>query len=427
MKFEPMKIISSNWARAKNMSLYFLASLLHLVFGLLLSPILSVNLNHRDFAIIGYFNSFNSLFTPLIGFTFASYYSKTFFKISAERRTVLRETMVTAQLFLGFISLMAILGLFYVYSLIYDVGFPYFPHAIVCYSSILFSNLYSFYLLHLRLSKDAGGFFRFSAIHHILYFITMILLCVIIKWGAIGSLTATLFVSLGMGLFCVHKLTRRLNIDKVVLIDALKFCWPLILAGIVHYFTSGIDRAMLAGFKDDHNLGLYNVAFRVTGYTLLFFQVITMTVEPDLYQAIAQKRYKRLMSIILSLLVANTVIVVVFIVFVPFVLNLLTMGRYNEAASLARILSLKNITSSLFFISAIIINALGYSKVTLVNRVIAAVLIFIMFRYLINNYGFVGAAWGQVFSYFILTLFSTIFVIFKYYSRKRELLRSKRI
>lgn len=407
--------------KSVNLSLYFVASLAQMVVGLILSPILSVYLNHRDFAIIGYFNSFNLLFVPIIGFTFASYYSKTFFKITAEQREKLRKTLVSAQLGLGALCLIVLLVLFYWYSRIYQVGFDFYPDAILCYSAIVFSNLFSFYLLDLRLTKKAKSFLWMSLLHHGLYLVAMIMFCAVLKYGATGSLAATLVVSFIVGMYCYRKMTDKFVLDRVILVDALKFCWPLIIAGCVHYFSSGVDKAMLAGLKDDYNFGLYNIALRFVGYITLFYSAITMTIEPDIYQAIAQKRYKRLMLVIFGLLFINTVIVFVFMLFTPLILKILTVGKYTAAAHLTRIMSLKNITASLFFITAIIINALGYSKVTLVNRIISAVAVTFMFEFLISKYSFEGAAWGQSISYLVMTAFSFFFVVVKYIQRRKRL------
>jgi O-antigen/teichoic acid export membrane protein len=389
--------------------------------GLVLSPILSVHFNHRDFAIVGYFNSFNLLFVPIIGFTFASYYSKTYFKVNAEQRKLIRKTLASAQLGLGAVSLFVLLGLFYFYSRAANVGYSFYPDAILCYSSIVFSNIFSFYLIDLRLSKQAKRFMLTSVVHHVLYFLVMYFLCAVFKYGASGSLAATLVVSIIMGVYCFRKMTDRFALDRRLLLDALKFCWPLIIAGCVHYFSSGIDRAMLASLRDDYNLGLYSIAMRFVGYITLFYSALTMTVEPDLYQAIAQKRYKRLLFVIFGLLAANTALVIVFMLMSPILIQVLTVGRYTAAVHLTRIMALKNITASVFFITAIIINALGYSKVTLVNRVLAAIFVSVMFRVLITKYQFEGAAWGQVLSYVVMTFFSFIFVSYKYLQRKKRL------
>lgn len=414
-------------SRSANISLYFLASIAQVAVGLVLSPILAVHLNHRDFAIVGYFNSFNLLFVPLVGFTFTSYYSKTYFRIGAEQRTKLRETLVSAQMGLGSMALLITLGLFWLYSGIYDSGFSFYPNAFLAYGGVVFSNLYSFYLVDLRLSKQAKKYLGLSLAHHFLYVVAMVSFCAVLKYGAAGSLFATTVVSIAMGFYCWRKMIRKFRVDKQILLDAFRFCWPLIIAGLVHYFSSGVDKAMLAGIKDDHNMGLYSIAMRFAGYIYMFYHAVTMTIEPDIYQAVAQKRYKRLLFVTMGLFAINTALVGLFILFAPLILQILTVGRYTEATALTRIMALRNITASLFFITAIIINALGYSKVTLVNRILSAVLVTAMFRWLISKYTFTGAAWGQVLSYVLMTIFSLLFVGYKFLRRKKQILEASNV
>lgn len=407
--------------RSLNISLYFMASMVQTVVGLVTSPIISKSLSHRDFAIVGYFNSYLALFTPVVGLTLGTYYARNYFKIDAEKRQRMKNTILTVFLSIGVVSTSVILSVFFIYMKLYNVGFPFFPYAVLCFFTMIFSQTYNFYLLNLRLTKEAKRYFGVSLVHHLMYGVMMILLCVVLGYGAAGSLAATLIVAAVFSVYCVYKILDRFQLDWIILKDALSFCWPLIIAGCLHYFFSGLDRAFLAGFKDDRNLGLYNIAFRITSYIGLFYSAITMTVEPDFYKAIAQKKYKRLLIIIVGMLLVKTAIVIVFNVIAPYVISVLTAGRYTESVRYARILSLKNITSSIYTFMSLLIIGFGYSKVTLANRIIGTVGVIVMYRILIQLYGFDGAAWGQVFSYVIMTIFSLAFISFKLISRRRYL------
>jgi O-antigen/teichoic acid export membrane protein len=248
----------------------------------------------------------------------------------------------------------------------------------------------------------------------------MLLFCVVLSYGAAGSLAATLVTAFIYSTYCLWKLLDRFTLDRSIIKAALDFSWPLIVVGCLNYFFSGIDRAFLAGFKDDQNFGLYNIAFRLTSYIGILYAAITMTIEPDFYKAIAQKKYKRLMIIISGLLIAKTIIVVFFNILAPVIVKILTAGRYMDAVHYARILSVKNLTSSVFTMMTIVIVGLGYSKITLMNRLVGTLGVVVMYKLLIHYFGFDGAAWGQVFSYVILTLFSLIFIIFKILKSRRN-------
>ncbi len=88
-----------------------------------------------------------------------------------------------------------------------------------------------------------------------------------------------------------------------------------------------------------------------------------------------------------------------------------TFGRFTDAASFSRNLALRNISSGIYFSISSVIIGYGWSRITLYNKLIGSAIAFIMFRVLISNFGFYGAAWGQVFSFIIMSLISMIFIL----------------
>ena len=61
----------------------------------------------------------------------------------------------------------------------------------------------------------------------------------------------------------------------------------------------------------------------------------------------------------------------------------------------------------------------GYTKQELFVRVLGALLSIVMFYYVISNWGFIGAAWGQSLSFLILSFIGVI-VLFMY---KKEIIK----
>jgi len=407
--------------RIANVSFYLAASMIQLIIGLVTSPMISKALTHRDFAIVGYFNSFLVLFTPLVGLMLGSYYARTYFRITSDKREKLKNTVMSLLLTHGVCSTFVILGIFLVFIRISDPGFSFYPYAVLSFGTMVFGQLYNFYLLTMRLSKKAKGYFYVSLFHHVFYGLMMITLCVVFRYGAAGSLAATLITSSVFSFYCINKLDFRYQIDKEILKQSLRFCWPLIIAGCLQYFFSGVDRALLAGMRDDVNLGLYSIAFRITSYIGVFYAAISMTIEPDIYNALARRRYQMLAFLLVALFLFKLGIVLVFNILAPYIVDLLTAGRYTRAVPYARILSFKNLSSSLYSSMSLIIIGLGYSKVTLANRIVGTAGVFVMFNVLISKYGFVGAAWGQVLSYIILSMLSLMFLVYKLYNKNKSI------
>lgn len=396
-----------------------MATLVQVLSNLILSPLLSISFQPIDFSTVNYFNSFNSLFAPIIGLTLTTYYSRTFFKKGLEERIILRETVASTLLIVGTLSLVFVLAGFFLFSRDNSSAFAFYPNALLCYTSILFGNLYALYLVDLRLAKQARSFFNINVINHLIYFAVMVVLCVLLRWGASGSFAATLIVSVGFGIYSLSRTISRIRIDKKVLFEALSFCWPLIVGACFAYFTDGVDRILLSHLKNTYDYTLYSIALKFSGYLFLFYQVINMTMEPDYYKALAENRKKRFIRLAAAALSMNAIIVLLFYFFSPLIIHVLTLGRYDAAYKLTRILVLKNISSSVFYIVSVVIFSYGYPKVTMLNRIFAGLIVGMLFKFMIGRFGFFGAAWGHVISYLLMSLISGSFIIYLFYQKKR--------
>ena len=91
-----------------------------------------------------------------------------------------------------------------------------------------------------------------------------------------------------------------------------------------------------------------------------------------------------------------TAVVLVFIVLAKPVIAILTANRYTDAYHFARILSIGVVSSYLMVAIEGIINAFGFTKICLTNKIISSAIAVFLYIYLINLYGFYGAAWGRV-------------------------------
>ena len=158
----------------------------------------------------------------------------------------------------------------------------------------------------------------------------------------------------------------------------------------------GIDLALLEPLNDIPNMGLYAIAISIAGYLSLFYTALAQTFEPDTYKAVAQYDYKKIGKIVMLIVSILITIVLVFVILAKPVIAILTANRYTDAYHFARILSIGVISSYLMVAIEGIINAFGFTKICLTNKIISSVIAVFLYIYLINLYGFYGAAWGRV-------------------------------
>lgn len=199
---------------------------------------------------------------------------------------------------------------------------------------------------------------------------------------------ATLLAVLPFSIFAFSKLFGSWRFEAKIVKSALSFGWPISLSAILMYFFTGIDRAFLERLNDSYSLGIYNVAVQLTGYLYIFHSAIKHTLDPDIFQAVAEKRTKRLRKIIIVIVLLNAVPTLIFILLAEPLINILTYGRYTASVPYARVLALKNIPMSMCFIISSLNVAYGYAKIELLNRLFGAIVGLILFKVLIDKFTF---------------------------------------
>ncbi len=413
-------LFKNNLFRLKNVSLYFSAALIQGLVSLAINPLIAMNMSHYDYALTGFYTSFNSLILPLLSLMFGQYFNRHYFKLNSnEERDELAARLVSTSLIFNLFEIVFILIIFYIYAKVQNIEFPVFPYAIITFSSIIFNNVYNFYLLKLKMGKRADHFFKISLYHTIILVASNLLLVVLFKLGALGKLLAPLITYIILFVYLLPKITKKLVFDKKIFLDGLKFCWPLILAATSGYFLRGFDRALLVNLNDNVQLGLYNVAISISAYLAIFQTSINNTFQPDIFEAVAKNNKKKLITIIGGINLLNLIPIIIFIAFAPFIIKILTAGRFTDAYVYARILALNNISMTLAYTMTGIFIAKGYTFLSMTSEVIGAILSIVMFNILINKYNFYGAAWGQVISYILIFIIGIIvYFIYKNFFNK---------
>lgn len=392
----------------KNFGIYFISSLFVALVGVLLNPIYAINLSHEDYAILGYYTSFNLLLIPLLHFSLFSFYSRYYYFTPNNEREELGNTVLLSAMIIGFFSLIIFTGGFYLLYGHHDSGFPFFPYAILTFLQLYIGNITSFYLVKLRVNRKAGLFAKVSIFQFALMTILTLLLVVYYKFGAEGKLYGTLIATCLMALYSFKHSLTKIKINKDVLKRGLKFSYPLTISSLFWYFLTGVDRLFLERLNDNYNLGLYSVGLQMASYLTIFYTTIANTFEPDIYQSIAQGNKKKMLGIMAAILGTVSFFNGLFIILAPSVIGVLTSNRYVESTPFAQILALHNISMACYYMVVKLLIGYGFVKVELFVRVIGALLSVVIFYYLIKHYGFFGAAWGQVLSFILLSFIGLV-------------------
>ncbi|MHC1777000.1 MAG: lipopolysaccharide biosynthesis protein [Lentimicrobium sp.] len=411
-----------------NIGIYFLASLIPMLISLLINPLIALNMAPVDYAIVGFYNSFSSLLSPLISFYAYSYYTKRYFEVDSDELKKLKATIIQSLIYFSLLlSIISFLSLYlYMHFFNRNSAMPFFPFAFLSVFTLPLTGIFTLKLVDFKMQKKSKSFFKLSVSNGVIAVILSLLLVVICKYGAIGKLSATFGASLIMFLFCLYLEYDliRTKFDWKIMKSMLIFVWPLIISTMLHFFSTGFDKVYLERLGNSSELGFYVVAGQTVGYIGIFSSAVSSTFQPDVYKAIVNKNWKNASKYIAVVLGSTLVIVLVFIVLAPYVIDLLTAGRYTYSAKYARILAFSQLTSSMYYVVTDITIVLGYTVLALVNKIFGVILTIAMYSFFISKWQFVGAAWGQVASYAVLMIVNIIFLI---YWNNRVNLRRRRV
>ncbi len=389
----------------QNVGIYFIASLIPMVLSMAINPLIALNMDPDDYAIVGFFNSFNGLVSPLIVFYSFNYYTKRYFELNEEGRIKLKSTIMQALVYLSLLmALLSLLGIF-IYMKCFNQGstIPIFPYALLSVFALPLTGIYTLMLTDYKMQKRANDFFKLSISKSIVGIPLILLFVVLLKYGALGRLLATFLGNFLLFAWCLVKNWGcfRNKIDWSILKAMLLFTWPLTLAAMLGFFSNGYDKVFLERLGDVKELGYYVVGLSIAGYIRVFQTAIGNTFQPDIYENIIKRNWKSVFKFVGLILGMTTIVVLGFILVAPFVVDILTAGKYTYSVKYTRIVAFAQISSSLYYTLSQITIALGATKITLINKIVGSALCVVMFSVLITKWQFIGAAWGQVFSFII--------------------------
>lgn len=382
--------------QAKNLSWYLAASLISAVIGIAFNPFLAKNLSSLDYSIIGYFSSFNGLFTPILNFSVITYYVKKYFQIPEDKRQEVCDTIIVTLFIWGSIASFLILAVFYAYFEFKNVEFPFAPYAFLLIVQLFGNNFALLYQVNCRMQRQAKRYFWVVIILALSTLFLSVVFVIIIKWGAFGRMFSGAVASLVIAVYSIKKVITKLRFSFSILKEAISFGWPISVASIIQYFIFGLGMVMVEPLGDTVMMGLFAIGSSFAHYLFIFYTSLSQTFEPDMYKGVAEYDYKKILRIILLIVFILTIIVLLFCLCAKQITHILTAGRYTEAYHFARIMSVGTVTTYLMSTMKMLLNAFDFSKGCLINQAIAAGLSIPFYIFMRDGFGYYGVAWANV-------------------------------
>lgn len=399
----------------KHISAYFGASLIPMLLMLAINPLIALNMSPEDYAITGYYSSFNNLISPLIIFYMLHYYNKRYYELDQDGRLQLKALLfkaVTAFSFL--VSIVCFVALFaYIKIFNSSIQFAILPYLAFTVFALPLAGLFNLELADFRMSRDSKSFFKLSVCNGVLLVFLNLIFVVITKWGATGKLFAPFLsnIIVFIYLFIKNRSLLKIKSSWKDFGEILKFCWPLTIGAMLGYFSSGFDKTYLESLGNLTEYGFYIVGASMAGYLNTFSTSISSTFQPDIYEAIAKNDNRLLAKTVALQITLIILVVVLFIILCPLVIRILTAGRYVDSTIYARIISISTITSSIYYIINNYTIAKGYPRLYLYTTLIASVIIVAVMPIMVNHFKYIGGAW-MVSGSFIILAFTNLLLLY---------------
>ena len=386
-----------------------------MIISVVTNPVFAYFLSPEDYAIIGYYTSFNTLLTPFILFYMLHYYQKMYFACNGEQKEQLKALIFQSIFFFSFILLIISLVAIFVYTnfISPNKDLPYFPYGILALLPCWFTNFYTFFCTDLKMQRNSKAFFKMNILNMIFTVGISLLLVAVLKLGATGKLLGNLVGAVVMFTIVFVKWKKYLcqKFNKAQFKEMFIFCSPLVVAAMLGFFSNGYDRVYLERIVSVETLGYYSVGFSIAAYLTVFSKAISDTFGPDIYQFITEKKYAKCFKIILVQIGLVSLIIGIFVLLAPYIVYILTAGRYVDSVPYVKILALASITSCIYYAISQVIVASGFTKITLLNKTVGSILCLVMYSVFITKWGALGAAWSVVLSHLIFTFGALIIMI----------------
>lgn len=397
---------------AVNSSLYLIASIVSSLIGIVVNPLLALNLSPTDYAITAYYTSLGTFVTPIIGFFLVDYYLREYYKVDKQNRELIKGTifklLIITQLIITGICLLGVS----IYVKASHSSFDLVPYVFFSVGSLYFLLPYQLKIAEYRIAGDSKGFAKYSIVWSVINTALQLLFVVVLHFGAAGKLGGTFLYSVLAFVWCVYPNRKYLatKIERSRLKDIGLYCYPLVLAATLSFFTNGYDKILLERQGEVELLGIYAVGCQIAGYISVFSSSIKSTFQPDMFKAIAEKSIKKVFLTVLIVVLGVSFFVLLFYLFCPFIIRILTAGRYIESTEFARIVCLSAVSSTIYYQISQFTYGVGLSKIVLYNKVVCTIINIALMYFLVANFSAIGAAWGLVLGWLVFALGNLIFL-----------------
>ena len=299
-----------------------------------------------------------------------------------------------------------------------DQSIPFFPLGIIALIIGLLTTFKSPYVVLLRLEKDVYKYALFFCLNAFLVIVLQLLFVIYFEVGIIGVLIARMGAEfVGAIIIFYHGFSfMRYKLNKKHLVQALRFCIPIIPTGFIGWVYAFGDRFFIERFIDLRSLGIYSILIAITGLVTMLSDALSNGIVPYLYDYYAEGVKKNMDNInkILRFYIHSILLSCSFLIMLGcnlnlFIVNVDYIGIY-KFVSIGVIVFLIEAYYKIYFNNLIYLKK---SKSILYLSFSSIAIVFILYLLFIPVFGIWGVILSNVIGNIVILLFAY------YYSQQK--------
>ncbi len=220
-------------------------------------------------------------------------------------------------------------------------------------------------------------------------------------------------------LFVPRLLNLHFAFSKKQLHELMIYSLPLMIAGLPGVANDFISRIFFRFFAPatapwQDQLGIFNANVKLAVFMVLFVQMFRYAAEPFFFSSAAREDMRKIYADVMKYFVAFCVLIFLGIAMYPELFALLLGKEFRSGIAVLPIMLIANILLGIVFNLSMWYKLSGKTHYALTITVLGLAINLVINIIFMPVYGFMAAAWGYLFSYLSMVIFS-YYLSRKYY------------
>ncbi len=394
----------------KDTAIYGIATILPRVINVLLLRLFTNEMKTAQFSDATYFWIFASFFNVLLTYGMETTFFRFFTKLNKSKKVL--DTAFTSILISSFLFLALILLFRIQISGFLDFDVKYFT--IMVWVTFL-DTLVVIPYAYLRVTNRPVRFAFYKIGNILLYVAAIVFFFKISPYfklnlgsffqsdnNAVFIFYSNLFASaFTLILFTPVLRNFKLNIDKNLWVQMMKYGLPIMVAGLAYIINENLDKFLLRRIVSPEIMGAYAATYKIGVFMTLYITAFRLGAEPFFFSQSKERDAKQKYA---KILLWFTIVGSVFYVFVVAYMDIISsiflrQKEYFITISIVPVILLANLLLGIYYNLTIWYKLTDKTKFGMYLSLFGAIITILINILLIPVYGFMASAWATVVAY----------------------------